>query len=217
MKANDLDNLYSYSFCLLYSFVYSIEYSTLNLLNDHNDVEHMLNYLMVYNEAGLPLYSKCYSDFCKATFDEPILLSGFLTAIENFATELTKGEALESIKMGQTKMFFNKTFPSGHSVVIGLSKDNPKLSKDVFNAVQALLETEYKDIDMTIVNFDFAEEFEKQLLKNALIPALHQNHLEFEDQCPLGDQCPMKTLAADSKKGTIWSIIKKTYTSLRSK
>jgi len=42
----------------------------------------VLEYLMVYTESGLPIYSKCYGTFCKTAFKNPELLSGFLSALQ---------------------------------------------------------------------------------------------------------------------------------------
>ncbi|MHA1769287.1 MAG: hypothetical protein ACTSV3_05485 [Candidatus Thorarchaeota archaeon] len=42
----------------------------------------LLEYLMVYTDSGLPIYSKCYGTFCKTAFKNPELLSGFLSALQ---------------------------------------------------------------------------------------------------------------------------------------
>ncbi|MFX0092226.1 MAG: hypothetical protein ACFFBD_10730 [Candidatus Hodarchaeota archaeon] len=171
----------------------------------------MLEYIIVYRKNGLPLYSKCYSDFCKAAFKEPALLSGFLFSLENFSEKLTEGNVLESIKMGQTTMFFNKTFPSRHSVVIGLKKPDPEFVEDTFEVIGIFLETEYKNTNWDKVDSDFAKNFENELLTKILIPALKHHQMAFRDSCPAGNQCPMKTLASEANKGTIWSLIKNNY------
>ncbi|MFX0092227.1 MAG: hypothetical protein ACFFBD_10735 [Candidatus Hodarchaeota archaeon] len=177
----------------------------------------MLKYLLISNDIGLPLYSKCFSGFCKTAFEEPLLLSGLLTAIESFTQEISRGEALESVKMGQTTMFLKKTLPSGHSVVIGLEKETPKIAESIFKAIETILETDYKDLDPHLVDTDIAEEFEQKLLKQVLVPTLHDHNFTFQDECPMGDQCPMRTLASDAKKGTIWSTIKGTFTRIRAR
>ncbi len=83
-----------------------------------------LEYLMVYTQAGFPIYSRCYGDFCKTAFKNPELLSGFLSALETIPLTLGDGLKLDAIQMGPTQMRFAKTTPSGHSIVVGLSDDD---------------------------------------------------------------------------------------------
>ncbi|MHA1228857.1 MAG: hypothetical protein ACTSPV_19200 [Candidatus Hodarchaeales archaeon] len=178
-----------------------------------------LEYLMLYRRSGLPIYSKCYQGFCKVNAQDPALLSGFLSALETFSLNIsgTNDTKLEAIKMGNTIMRFSRTLPKGHSIVVGLSEDNEKLANDIFNAVSDLLEKRFKDVDWDLVTTDFSKEFEKALLEDVLIPELH-DYGGFEDNCPLGDKCPMKTLPhyAQQKK-SIWSNIKSTYQGLWSR
>lgn len=173
-----------------------------------------LEYLMIYLDSGIPIYSKCYSGICGIAAKEPALLTGFLTALESFATEVIgelKSEersSIEAVTMGNTVLRFKKTLPTGHSVALGLKKDDVKLANDVFMAVENLLEKKYANQNWELINENFSKEFERALLNEALIPALHM-HGGFEDNCPRGDNCPMK--AVPTQKKTIWSILKEKY------
>ncbi|MFX0174548.1 MAG: hypothetical protein ACFE9L_21935 [Candidatus Hodarchaeota archaeon] len=173
-----------------------------------------LEYLMIYPDSGIPIYSKCYSGICGIAAKDPALLTGFLTALENFAAEFlseSKSEddnPLEAITMGRTILRFKKTLPTGHSLALGLKKDDVKLANDIFDAVENLLETKYRYQNWELIDQSFGKEFEKALLNEALIPALHF-HGGFEDNCPKRDNCPMKTIP--TKKKTIWTILKEKY------
>ncbi|TXT56037.1 MAG: hypothetical protein BAJATHORv1_30421 [Candidatus Thorarchaeota archaeon] len=174
-----------------------------------------LEYLMVYTESGLPIYSKCYGHFCKAAFKNPELLSGFLSAIETIPPTLSEGLRLESVRMGDTEMRFSKTTPQGHSIVIGLSEDDSTLAEKVFEEVQSvLMQEKYRERDWSHISSDIMNEFKNDLLTTALPSALH-DHDGFEDQCPLGDKCPMASLANESKNRSVWSVIKKKYQSMK--
>jgi len=64
---------------------------------------------MVYTEAGLPIYSKCYSTFCKTAFKNPELLAGFLSALQSLPLTISSDLSLDSVKMGPTEMRFSRT------------------------------------------------------------------------------------------------------------
>ena len=84
----------------------------------------VLEYLMVYTESGLPIYSKCYGTFCKTAFKNPELLSGFLSALQTLPQTISTDLSLDSVKMGSTEMRFSRTTPTGHSIVVGLAEDD---------------------------------------------------------------------------------------------
>ncbi len=177
----------------------------------------ILEYLMVYTEAGLPIYSKCYGMFCKTAFKNPELLSGFLSAIETIPPTIGDGLSLESIKMGPTQMRFSKTTPTGHSVVVGLGEDNPEVAEKVFKAVSAVLEQDrFKEIEWIHITSDVMNDFEEELLQNALVKALEE-HGGFSDECPLGDRCPIHTNAFVSRRQKVWSMVKSKYSALKAK
>lgn len=173
---------------------------------------------MVYQENGLPIFSKCYSGFCGLVAKEPVLLSGFITALQGFATEISdpisrEDSAIQAITMGHTVLRFKKTLPTGHLIAVGLSEDRPDIANDIFNEVETLLEKKYGQTNWAIIDTDFGKEFEQALLEEALIPALHQ-HGGFEDRCPRGDMCPMRILPTVEKK-SIWTMLKDRYHIIR--
>jgi hypothetical protein len=179
----------------------------------------ILEYLMVYTEAGLPIYSKCYGSFCKTAFKNPELLSGFLSAIQTLPMTISTDLTLESIKMGPTEMKFSRTVPTGHSVVIGVGEDAPDVADKVFEAVADILTTDqFRNVDWSVISSDIMDAFEEELLENSLVEALKE-HGGFEDQCPLGDKCPIHTTAIQYKtrRGKVWSMIKGKYEALRRK
>ncbi|TFG13239.1 hypothetical protein EU537_07080 [Candidatus Thorarchaeota archaeon] len=177
----------------------------------------ILEYLMVYTESGLPIYSKCYGNFCKTAFKEPELLSGFLSAIETIPPTLGSGLSLESIQMGPTQMRFSKTTPGGQSVVIGLSENRPEVAETVFRAVNDVLaKPRFNDIEWTHVTGEIMNDFENELVNDTLPDALH-SYGGFSDDCPLGDQCPIHTTAYQSTRSKIWGAIKDKYAALKRK
>ncbi len=179
-----------------------------------------LEYLMVYQASGLPIFSKCFKGFCSLNAKDPMLLSGFLTALQSFGAQITNNgsgssSSLEAVKIGPTVMRFSKVLPSGHNVVIGLSEDSPSMARDIFDGIDTFIRNEYADTNWTIIDTIFGEKFGELLVKNVLAPIFH-NKGGWEDTCPLGDACAMKALPVESteEKISIWGAIKKRYRNL---
>ncbi len=173
-----------------------------------------LEYLMIYQASGLPIFSKCFKGFCSLNVKDPMLLSGFLTALQTFSTQLTPNgsdteSSLEAMKIGPTVMRFSKVLPSGHNVVLGLSEDSPSIARDIFDGIETFIRTDYADTNWAIIDTRFGEEFGESLVAKVLAPLFHTKG-GWADTCPLGDACAMKTLPT-VKKISIWKAIKEKY------
>ena len=59
----------------------------------------MIEYLMIYQPNGLPIFSKCFGGFCQLNAKDDALLSGFLHALETFPS-LIGGEELNQLTLG---------------------------------------------------------------------------------------------------------------------
>lgn len=177
----------------------------------------VLEYLMVYTEAGLPIYSKCYGTFCKTAFKNPELLTGFLSALQTLPLTISSDLSLDSVKMGPTEMRFSKSTPGGHSIVVGLGEDSPDVAESVFKAVSGILGSErFRDTEWIYITSELMEAFEEELLQSTLVDALH-DYGGFEDQCSLGDQCPIHTNAVlyQTRREKVWGLVKGKYAAMR--
>ncbi len=176
-----------------------------------------LEYLMIYQASGLPIFSKCFKGFCALNVQDPMMLSGFLTALQSFSTQITDNgsgghSSLEAVKIGPTVMRFSKVLPSGHNIVIGLSEDSPSMAKEIFDGIESFIREDYADTNWTIIDTLFGEKFGELLIRNVLAPLFH-NKGGWEDTCPLGDACAMKALPVEPKeeKISLWNAIKRKY------
>jgi hypothetical protein len=178
-----------------------------------------LEYMMVYQQNGLPIFSKCFKGFCAISSQDPALLSGFLTALQSFSTQLTlssesKTSSLEAMKMGPTVMRFSRVLPSGHNVVLGLSEDSPSLAKEIFDGVEKFVQTHYQDTNWSIITTTQGEDFGRRVIEEVLSPLFHREG-GWADTCPLGESCAMKALPTkDDQKISIWETIKRSYRKL---
>ncbi len=174
-----------------------------------------LEYLMVYTNAGLPIYSKCFGNFCRSAFENPELLSGLLSAIEKIPPTIMDGAELKGIKMAYTSMRFSKTLPEGHTVVVGLSEDRPDVAKRVYEAVDSLLkQPRYQGVDWEVVTSELVHDFTRDLTQNYLVDAMHKFGA-FADECPLGDQCPIHSDPIIGQKRRIWDVIRARYDAMK--
>jgi hypothetical protein len=172
-----------------------------------------LEYLMIYQQSGLPIFSKCFKGFCALSAQEPALLSGFLTALQSFSNQVTQSStsSLEAVKMGPTVMRFSQVLPSGHNIVIGLTEDSPTMAKEIFDGIQGFILREYHDTNWMVITTDFGEEFGRKLIEQVLSPLFHTKG-GFEDTCPLGESCAMKAIPSDPQERlSIWGRLKKNY------
>jgi hypothetical protein len=177
----------------------------------------VLEYLMVYTESGLPIYSKCYGTFCKTAFKNPELLTGFLTALQTLPPTISSELSLDAVTMGPTQMRFSKTTPTGHSVVVGLGEDMPELADSIFKGVSEILASEkFLTVDWSYITSELMSAFEEVLLQSTLVEILHE-YGGFKDQCGLGDQCPIHTnaLLYQTRREKVWGIIKGKYVAMR--
>jgi hypothetical protein len=121
--------------------------------------------------------------------------------------------------MGPTEMRFSRTTPAGHSIVVGLGEDSPETANSIFNSVSTILASEpFINVDWSVITSDIMKTFETKLLQSTLVDALH-DHGGFEDQCPLGNKCPIYTNALQDRtqRVKIWDIVKAKYASMKAK
>ncbi|HKZ42096.1 MAG TPA: hypothetical protein VJ044_14120 [Candidatus Hodarchaeales archaeon] len=180
-----------------------------------------LEYLMIFQQSGIPIYSKCWGDFCALLVADESLLSGFLAAITTMPKMFGKGEAnLQSIDMGFTKLAFNFTSPSGHVMVVGFpqssgGKQSEKYVKILNNRINAVIEEEYKGTKWEFLSTEELKGFETKLLQEIVYPWLHMVSNQAHDlNCTM---CIDAVARPDTqgKRRPIWETLSETYSSIR--
>ena len=65
---------------------------------------------MIYQKSGLPIFSKCFKGFCALSAQDPVMLSGFLTALQSFSSQITQSEtsSLEAVIKSSILAVFTK-------------------------------------------------------------------------------------------------------------
>jgi hypothetical protein len=179
-----------------------------------------LEYLIIMQKSGLPLYSRCFGGFCWKLMTDEVLLSGFLTALSSMPAMFGKEDMeLKSVEMGNTKINFNFTTPSSHIICFGIdisTLDEPNIEGEMQALVKNL--SNFLEIDHSETKWDFLTpenriEFENQIKSEVIEPSL----VSFQDNdfCrAVGrDSCPVDTdsIMEDKKNHSfpIWEGLKK--------
>ena len=150
-----------------------------------------IEYLVILQSSGLPIYSKCWGNFCAVLTVDDTLLSGFLSAITSMPKMLNQNTTLSSIEMGFSKLVFSYTSPSGHIIVGGFRREeiNDKSIIEVnkfFAQIANFLETDYQDTKWYAMSDNDTKAFEEKLLFSVVYPWFHavSSETHNDDNCP---------------------------------
>ena len=170
-----------------------------------------LEYFIILQKSGLPIYSKCWGTFCSVLSVDDALLSGFLSAITTMPQMLIQSTNLNAVEMGFSKLLFNYTTPTGKIIIGGFRREeitNKSMKKinDFFVQLSNFLENDYKDTSWDFLTDDEKIDFEKDLLNKIILPWFHavQSEMHNDNEWPL---CTNGNLY----KGTSQSNLKDTY------
>ena len=150
-----------------------------------------LDYLIIYQKSGLPIYSNCFSGFCANLRIDETLLSGFLSALSTMPDVLGDStETIKSVDLQNIKLCFNHTTPSGHIMCLGIeqkyySQKNEKQLNELFKKIDKFIETEYENFDFSLSTSDERTEFGNRVVNEIIIPSLGF----VRKRCACGDTC----------------------------
>ena len=151
-----------------------------------------LDYIIIYQKSGLPIYSNCFSGFCANLKIDETLLSGFLSAISTMPEILgTSSEAIKSVDLENVKLCFNHTTPSGHIMCLGIEKKfynstkNEKQINDLFRKIDNFIETEYGNFDFSISTSEERALFGEKVVHDIILPSLGY----VRQRCACGKTC----------------------------
>jgi len=151
-----------------------------------------LEYIILFKEEGVPIYSQCYGSFCARVAYDDSLYSGFLSALTTMPKMFGDSKGLQTVELGFTTLHFSKTTPSGHNICVGIDKATEqdidiKDQLDLFyQRVNAILEGKYGDYDWIQTSKDDIEEFENIMLHEAIYPTFpyFYNNEVCKEDCP---------------------------------
>ena len=183
-----------------------------------------IQYLIILQNNGIPIYSRCFSDMCAIYMKNEELLSGFLSALTTLPSVISGGGHLSSIEMGETKLVFSERSDKHNFIsVIGVSIDqyNARLHNHVINEffreLENLISIKYKDYTWESISQENYTSFENDLYNNYMVPWFKSNHTS--NTCKNGEMCPFRIAVVEniSKPKSIWKSLRNTFNKYRKK
>jgi len=175
---------------------------------------------MILQQSGIPIYSKCFGEFCYLLVADENLFSGFLAALTSMPKMMSEDQhALQSVEMSHTKLVFDYTTPSGNVIVLGfdpdeIDSDAKKVINEMFVTASEMIETKYSDYNWSAMSDEKFYTFEHDLINTAIKPYYSYP----EDQEDHEGQCPLCIATSNEMKvdyqSTVWDKIKSVYSIL---
>ena len=174
-----------------------------------------IEYIMIYTDAGIPVYSHCFSSFCRELKKTETLLMGFLSAL-SIMNDVFSSERIYTIEHNDITMVFYE-IPCKKTIVIGVNTEiynsNPhnKVLLQLFKDIQMLFESKYKDFKWGAFNRRKYQVFEQELEENYIRPFFVKNGIN--NNCEYEKSCGLRTSGIQSlkTKSTLMQGIKKVY------
>ncbi|MFX1516589.1 MAG: peroxiredoxin [Promethearchaeota archaeon] len=179
----------------------------------------VLEYLIIYQDSGQPIYSRCWGNVCGLLGKKDELLTAFLAAVSTmpgmFAESDTK---VHSMSIGSIKLLFYYT--KADDIICAAFKredvnpESMELIKNLFNEISYLLDVKYQETPWDKLSDPKVLSFQKELLSNIVYPWFHvaspMDGDPHEEDCPL---C-MPTIQSMDKKLPFWDKVKSSYTTV---
>ena len=156
----------------------------------------VLEYFIVFQKSGLPIFSKCFGDFCGVILVDETILSGFLSAITTmpkmFGNDLNQ---LNAIEIGYTKLVFDHTLPNGNTICLGFKKEsftdeNKPFIDDLFKKINDFVEITHKDEHWDLLARSKLKTLLNELLETVITPWINvdSNYKYHADRCSMSSE-----------------------------
>lgn len=178
-----------------------------------------LEYLILFEKSGIPIYSHCFGGFCAHLGMDETLLSGFLSALSSMPQLFGQKGGVQSVEMDYTKLMFSGT-ETGKVMVVGVDKTTYKPEKsdgtisELFSKTQKLLDEEYGDVDWRDPGV------RRNAFNHELVDVVVRSTLGvFENYCRQGDNCMLaSSIPKDDNETTlqtsIWEKLQMRYSKI---
>lgn len=195
-----------------------------------------LEYLLIFQKSGIPIYSRCYGHFCNKLMKNDVLFSGFLSALAGYSSIVDTSDfdaldiegqvikvrmdpdgSLTAIDIGETRLMFYLESTRDYYYVAGFpvkhmdDLDNKVNIDELFSKLRDILETDYKVINWSKLYGEAFDAFEQDILTKAIYPWMKEN--KSPHSCIMGESCPMRVaLTGDyNEKPTIWEAMNNAF------
>ena len=194
-----------------------------------------LNYLIMFTEEGIPVYSRCFANLCMASLKDDVLLSAFLSSLNIIAQtdpnsapeELILDDNPIKVKYGEEKgirsidfydleLIFYYTKVDKIIIASGFVYKGDLPEKQVYQFMTEL-ETflgKYSETTWGNVSLESIKDFEKDLLTAVVHPfqVKYQGKIAY---CPYGENCFFRVSMYERVKNSITDSIREVYDKYR--
>lgn len=178
-----------------------------------------LEYIMIFQEIGTPIYSQCFGDFCGLLVADESLLSGFMSALTTIPQMLSDDSiTLQTVELSYTKLRFNYTTPSGNVIIIGInpssSTEHVDILRKAFEDIEFLVEEKFNHYKWAQMTDEQIKTFEHELNRvvinrHFILKNLDEDH---HFNCPLCiEEEPEKGKPKITYGTKIWDGLSSTY------
>ena len=160
-----------------------------------------LEYLIIYEDYGLPIFSECYGSFCATMGFDKNLFSGFLSALSSMSEMFGEGKGgLKMVELGYTNLNFQRILPSGRVVCVGLVKNSEDDQDYIestldrfFDKIHQIIEVDFKDKNWESVTDKEIHELKHKIDYEAILPTFpgfKNNEICAKGTCPFDHKPP---------------------------
>ena len=184
----------------------------------------ILEYFIIFQKSGLPIFSKCFGDFCQVLLVDDIILSGFLSALTTMPAMFGKDRnKLNAVEIGYTKLLFNHTTPSGHTICLGFKFEEEVVKKDerideLFKKIEFFIEETHKNVNWPITPKTQILKIENELIDTIITPwvKIDEHYKTHGPNCTMSVESDLYRGENDSgMKEPIWKRLKEAFANRR--
>ncbi|MFX0013028.1 MAG: peroxiredoxin [Promethearchaeota archaeon] len=175
-----------------------------------------LEYLIIYQDSGQPIYSRCWGNVCGMLGKKDELLTAFLAAVSTMPGMFAESETkVQSMSIGSLKLLFYYT--RSENIICAAFRERDvdteamKVINNLFKGVSQLLDEKYQETPWERLNDPKVRAFEKELHSNVIYPWFHVASpiigRPHEEDCPL---C-LPMMLSTNVELPFWERIKEVY------
>ncbi len=181
-----------------------------------------LEYVLIFQQSGLPIYTRCMGQVCKMMAVDETLLSGFLSAISTLPSMFGQDSSERmAIELGKFKLMFHPTKKNNHIICIGIpaeqyNQEAESSIREALSEIERVLEDEFRDEDWNFLSREKISRLEHALAEQVFLKYFEVSETphEHDEKCPLG---PVGIIEPEGRRQNqpIWTRLSNLYKSMK--
>ncbi len=182
-----------------------------------------LEYVLIFQESGIPIYTRCMGQVCKMLAVDETLLSGFLSAISTLPSMFGQDNKTErmAIELGKFKLLFHPTTKHHHVVCIGIPLEQHDDETEVhirkaLTEIERILESRFEDENWNFLTSEKITRLEHVLAEEVFVKYFEVSEPphDHDEMCPIGPKKLIET--QDEFRGQqFWTRVSNLYKAMK--